>query len=63
MYQDSLNFKPSWVFVKRLNFRSNLEKINNEKFNLDKHFLNLYSNLHSQDRQALQCQFEVILEN
>lgn len=63
MYQDALNGNPSWVFVKRLNFRSNLEKINNEKFNLDKHFLNLYSNLHSQDRQALQCQFEVILEN
>ncbi|MDE6946766.1 MAG: hypothetical protein K2P14_06255 [Anaeroplasmataceae bacterium] len=63
MYQDALDGKPSWVFVKRLNFRSNLEKINDEKFNLDKHFLNLYSNLHSQDRQALQCKFEVILEN
>lgn len=63
MYQDALDGNPSWVFVKRLNFRSNLEKINDEKFNLDKHFLNLYSNLHSQDRQALQCEFEVILEN
>lgn len=63
MYQDALDSNSNWVFVKRLNFRSNLEKINDEKFNLDEHFLNLYSNLHSQDRQTLQCEFEVILEN
>ncbi|EHO4943832.1 hypothetical protein OM139_001790, partial [Campylobacter coli] len=40
MYKEALNGGPSWVFIKRLNFRSNLGKINGEDFNLDKHFVN-----------------------
>ncbi|EKC1426613.1 hypothetical protein OOR60_001835, partial [Campylobacter coli] len=36
MYKEALNGGPSWVFIKRLNFRSNLGKINGEDFNLDK---------------------------
>ncbi|EIB1733890.1 hypothetical protein K8H13_001777, partial [Campylobacter coli] len=35
MYKEALNGGPSWVFIKRLNFRSNLGKINGEDFNLD----------------------------
>ncbi|MBZ7964978.1 hypothetical protein [Campylobacter sp. 2457A] len=63
MYQDALNNKsPSWVFIKRLNFRNNLGKINGEDFNLDKHFVNFYANLHSQDRKAISADFQVILE-
>ncbi|HED4594531.1 TPA: hypothetical protein R4422_002021, partial [Campylobacter jejuni] len=53
MYKEALNGGPSWVFIKRLNFRSNLEKINGEDFNLDKHFVNFYANLHSQDRKEI----------
>ncbi|EMQ5423227.1 hypothetical protein WG265_001677, partial [Campylobacter coli] len=44
MYKEALNGGPSWVFIKRLNFRSNLGKINGEDFNLDKHFVNFYAN-------------------
>ncbi|EIB20421.1 hypothetical protein B5Z71_09255 [Campylobacter jejuni] len=63
MYQDALNNRsPSWVFIKRLNFRSNLGKINGEDFDLDKHFVNFYANLHSQDRKAISADFQVILE-
>ncbi|EJG9634702.1 hypothetical protein NB035_001837, partial [Campylobacter coli] len=43
MYKEALNGGPSWVFIKRLNFRSNLGKINGEDFNLDKHFVNFYA--------------------
>ncbi|EJS6994625.1 hypothetical protein NWM32_001820, partial [Campylobacter coli] len=32
MYKEALNGGPSWVFIKRLNFRSNLGKINGEDF-------------------------------
>ncbi|HED6588234.1 hypothetical protein [Campylobacter coli] len=63
MYQDALsNRLASWVFIKRLNFRSNLGKINGEDFNLDKHFVNFYANLHSQDRKEISADFQVILE-
>ncbi|RTJ49117.1 hypothetical protein C3H65_09185 [Campylobacter jejuni] len=62
MYKEALNGGPSWVFIKRLNFRSNLEKINGEDFNLDKHFVNFYANLHSQDRKEISADFQVILE-
>lgn len=62
MYQEALNGESSWVFIKRLNFRSNLEKINGEDFNLDKHFVNFYANLHSQDRKEISADFQVILE-
>ncbi|EAI9229176.1 hypothetical protein CRL80_08960, partial [Campylobacter coli] len=62
MYKEALNGGPSWVFIKRLNFRSNLGKINGEDFNLDKHFVNFYANLHSQDRKEISADFQVILE-
>ncbi|HED6843304.1 TPA: hypothetical protein R5131_001689, partial [Campylobacter coli] len=62
MYKEALNGGPSWVFIKRLNFRSNLEKINGEDFNLDKHFVNFYANLHSQDRKEISADFQVILK-
>ncbi|EGI9572161.1 hypothetical protein IG815_001807 [Campylobacter coli] len=62
MYKEALNGGPSWVFIKRLNFRSNLGKINGEDFNLDKHFVNFYANLHSQDRKEISTDFQVILE-
>lgn len=62
MYKEALKGWPSWVFIKRLNFRSNLEKINGEDFNLDKHFVNFYANLHSQDRKEISADFQVILE-
>ncbi|WP_223209397.1 hypothetical protein [Campylobacter jejuni] len=62
MYKEALNGGPSWVFIKRLNFRSNLEKINGKDFNLDKHFVNFYANLHSQDRKEISADFQVILE-
>lgn len=69
MYQDALNGNSNWVFVKRLNFRSNLESLDKEQssekqpaFDLETHCLNLYSNLHSEDRKAFQCEFEAILE-
>ncbi|ENQ6620225.1 hypothetical protein ACEQHX_001601 [Campylobacter lari] len=62
MYKEALNGGPSWVFIKRLNFRSNLEKINREDFNLDKHFVNFYANLHSQDRKEISADFQVILK-
>ncbi|ECW8955344.1 hypothetical protein F5R70_07910 [Campylobacter lari] len=62
MYKEALNGGPSWVFIKRLNFRSNLGKINGEDFNLDKHFVNFYANLHSQDRKEISADFQVILK-
>lgn len=62
MYKEALNGGSSWVFIKRLNFRSNLGKINGEDFNLDKHFVNFYANLHSQDRKEISADFQVILE-
>ncbi|EJD4617233.1 hypothetical protein M2I60_001764 [Campylobacter coli] len=62
MYKEALNGGPSWIFIKRLNFRSNLGKINGEDFNLDKHFVNFYANLHSQDRKEISADFQVILE-
>ncbi|TKX28469.1 hypothetical protein [Campylobacter aviculae] len=62
MYQEALKGSPSWVFIKRLNFRSNLGKINGEDFDLDKHFVNFYANLHVQDRKALHDELQVILE-
>lgn len=62
MHKEALNGGPSWVFIKRLNFRSNLGKINGEDFNLDKHFVNFYANLHSQDRKEISADFQVILE-
>ncbi|MBZ7964911.1 hypothetical protein [Campylobacter sp. 2457A] len=62
MYQEALQGSPIWVFIKRLNFRSNLGKINGEDFDLDKHFVNFYANLHVQDRKALHDELQVILE-